>query len=327
MTNPLITCGVTAFNAEDTVARAIHSALAQNYRPIEIVIVDDCSTDSTPEILAALAAQHPDLRVFRQAANGGVAATRNRIIGEARGEFIAFFDDDDESLPERLGRQLDRIVDHERDFAKGAAVICHTARRIRHPNGHAETWRALGEHKDASAPHGAALAGAILGVGLLPDGRQSGSAATCSQMARRAAYEALGKFDASFRRVEDCDFAVRAALAGAHFVGLAEPLVAQTLTATSEKRLTDQRFYSLKLLEKYRDFPTQKGNRQFARHYYEARFAFMARRYHAFLRHILAAAMMRPGLALRHLLRACDTISLTRRMGRFYVAADEQSRS
>src|ERR1043165_3384420 len=102
LTPPLVTVGLTAFNSADTVVRALHSALRQTWRPIEVVAVDDCSTDGTRVILDRLAEQHPELRLFGNAINGGVAVSRNRIVGEARGEFVVFFDDDDESLPERV---------------------------------------------------------------------------------------------------------------------------------------------------------------------------------------------------------------------------------
>ncbi len=102
MSEPLVTIGIAAFNAENTIERAVHSALVQSWRPIEIVAVDDSSIDETWEVLVRMAAIHSELRVYRNQTNGGVAVSRNRILTEARGEFVAFFDDDDESLPDGL---------------------------------------------------------------------------------------------------------------------------------------------------------------------------------------------------------------------------------
>jgi glycosyltransferase involved in cell wall biosynthesis len=132
----LVTIGITAFNAASTIERAVRSALAQSWRPVEILIVDDGSEDATPEILAELRKEHPEIRLIRHDRNLGIAATRNRILAEARGELLAFFDDDDESLPERVEAQRRRILEYEREFADGAPVICHTARLQLYPG-----WR------------------------------------------------------------------------------------------------------------------------------------------------------------------------------------------
>jgi glycosyltransferase involved in cell wall biosynthesis len=64
LTKPLVTIGLTAFNAEDTIARALGSALAQTWRPIEVIVVDDASTDSTLSILREIAAPHAIIKIL-----------------------------------------------------------------------------------------------------------------------------------------------------------------------------------------------------------------------------------------------------------------------
>ena len=93
---PLVTIGVTSYNSEKTIERAIRSALAQRWPAIEVLVVDDASTDTSPTILKRLAAEDSRLGVLFRQQNGGVAASRNAIVQNAGGEFIAFFDDDDE---------------------------------------------------------------------------------------------------------------------------------------------------------------------------------------------------------------------------------------
>ena len=63
MIPPLVTIGITAWNSAGTIETAIHSALAQDWRPIEILVVDDASTDETAIILARIAAKHIEIRV------------------------------------------------------------------------------------------------------------------------------------------------------------------------------------------------------------------------------------------------------------------------
>lgn len=85
---------VTAFNQEAFISEAVESALGQTVPATEVVVIDDGSTDRTPEILA----RHPAIRVVRQP-NGGVSSARNRGIAECRGEFLILLDGDDRLDP------------------------------------------------------------------------------------------------------------------------------------------------------------------------------------------------------------------------------------
>lgn len=96
---------IPAHNAARTIGQTIGSAAAQSLLDIEIIVVDDGSTDETAAIVAGMAAREPRLRLIRQA-NGGVARARNRGIGEARGRYIAPLDADDIWHPEKLVRQV-----------------------------------------------------------------------------------------------------------------------------------------------------------------------------------------------------------------------------
>ena len=110
MKYPLITIGIASFNALNSIERSINSALSQSWRPIEIIIVDDCSNDGTYEKLLQISSKHKEIKVFRNKKNYGIGFVRNLIIKKATGEFLAFFDDDDESLRERLESQYQRII-------------------------------------------------------------------------------------------------------------------------------------------------------------------------------------------------------------------------
>jgi len=103
---PRVSVIVPAFNAEWTIRRALESAARQSWRNIEIVIVDDGSTDRTGEIAAAFCADEKRARLIRQP-NGGESAARNRAISEATGEWIAPLDADDLWHPDKIERQLE----------------------------------------------------------------------------------------------------------------------------------------------------------------------------------------------------------------------------
>src|SRR4051794_28277766 len=90
----LVSTIIPVFNGEALIGEAIESALRQTYPNIEVIVVDDGSTDRTLEVIQALAASDSRIRVIQQA-NGGVARARNRAIAAARGEFIAPLDADD----------------------------------------------------------------------------------------------------------------------------------------------------------------------------------------------------------------------------------------
>lgn len=105
---PQISVVIAAWNAAGFLPRAVASVLAQKGvgRP-EILIVEDCSTDTTLAVAEELAATHPEVRVLRNEANSGPARSRNRGIAAAKGEWIAVLDADDAFAPGRLRRMID----------------------------------------------------------------------------------------------------------------------------------------------------------------------------------------------------------------------------
>ena len=99
-----------AYNAEIFIERALRSALDQTERDIEVLVVDDASTDSTTERVARLAASDPRLRLISLERNVGHCAARNFGIAEAKGEWIGNLDADDWYTPDRLERLLAAVA-------------------------------------------------------------------------------------------------------------------------------------------------------------------------------------------------------------------------
>jgi len=105
-TAPRVSVILPAYNAAAHLRRAVDSALAQTMADLEIVIVDDASTDATLEIAGRIAARDSRVRVLHNERNSGPSVSRNRAIAAARGEWIAILDADDSWFPERLERML-----------------------------------------------------------------------------------------------------------------------------------------------------------------------------------------------------------------------------
>ena len=103
---PDVSFVIAAYNAEETIARAIESALAQVGVTLEVVVVDDCSTDATVEIVRQIA--DPRITVICQSSNGGPARARNRGIAAASGAWVAVLDADDEISAHRSARMIAR---------------------------------------------------------------------------------------------------------------------------------------------------------------------------------------------------------------------------
>jgi glycosyltransferase involved in cell wall biosynthesis len=102
MSQPLVTVIIPTYNREQYISEAIDSVLAQTYSNIELIIVDDGSTDNTIERLQTYG---PKLRYIQQE-NGGIGAARNAGIAQATGEFLAFLDSDDCWTPDKLTLQI-----------------------------------------------------------------------------------------------------------------------------------------------------------------------------------------------------------------------------
>ena len=111
---PLVSVIVPAYNAAGTLEETLRSALAQGHETLEIIVVDDGSSDGTAAIARRVASQDQRVIVVEQA-NAGVAAARNRALGMARGEYVAPLDADDLWHPDKIARQLAR-------FAEGRTV-------------------------------------------------------------------------------------------------------------------------------------------------------------------------------------------------------------
>jgi len=188
---------IPVFNGAATLPAAIASVRRQTHPALEILVIDDGSTDATPQIIQSLAAA--DLRPLHQA-NGGASSARNAGIRAARGDLIAFLDADDEWLPEKLARQVEYMASHPE------IDLVYT----------------LIEQIDDD--------GRVIGIRPLQRGHDdyahlfhSNRIPTSSVLARREALLGAGLFDESIRVTQDYDMWLRIAARG-RFAGIPETL-------------------------------------------------------------------------------------------------------
>lgn len=106
----IVSVAMPAFNRAHVIREALESALAQTFTDFEIIVVDDGSRDNTSEIVAQF--RDPRIRCIRLEQNKGVAAARNLIRREARGELISFLDSDDLWKPSKLQKEVDFLKRH-----------------------------------------------------------------------------------------------------------------------------------------------------------------------------------------------------------------------
>ena len=297
---PLVSIGILCFNARDTILRALRSALAQDWPSIEVIIVDDCSTDGSAEIVASAIADESRARLVRHDRNTGPAGTRNTVIAESRGAFITFFDDDDESLPRRVSEQLQVLTCHE--AASGARLVsCHAAGERRYASGYVKLLPAIGS-RGTEPPYGPEVADYLLVYRRRPGWFYGAGVASCSLLARRETFAAVGGFDTRLRRVEDVDFAIRLALMGGHFVGTSEPLFVQYSTGGPDKTPEVNLDAEVALAEKHRAYLQSIGRYHYARRWPKLRYWHFKRRYARFVIELLMILLRNPIAATRHIL-------------------------
>jgi glycosyltransferase involved in cell wall biosynthesis len=226
VTHPSVSVVVPAYNAQAFLEATLASLTAQTHPPREIIVVDDGSVDETPHI--AHGAPSP-VRLVRKD-NGGVSSARNRGLAEARGDFVAFCDADDQWLPEKLETQLQVLRE-----SPGASAAFTGALRVDQggslmeeiPGPHLSrvSLTDLVEHREGRIP-------AVVASSLLVSQSQ---------------VEDVGGFDETLSDAADWDYAVRLRLRGP-FCGPTAPLVRYRVHTGAMSRNLDLRAADMRRL-------------------------------------------------------------------------------
>lgn len=204
---PLVSVVIPAYNRAHSVCRSVESVLRQTYRPLEVIVVDDGSTDNTLEVIGVFG----DLiKVVRQP-NAGPSAARNTGVTHAKGEIIAFLDSDDTWKPEKLERQVRLMI------AAGPRVPCCVC--------NAETI-AGGRRGQNSFEIAGVVSGLAEGYWLNPADLIASRFLLFNQVVAiwRAAFEKTGGFNEAMKILEDHDLAFRLSLLGP-WAFISEPMV------------------------------------------------------------------------------------------------------
>jgi glycosyltransferase involved in cell wall biosynthesis len=190
---PLVSVVIPMHNSSGTIARTLDSVLRQTYRPIEVIIVDDCSTDAAVGIVRGYKA--PVIRLVQLSERGGASGARNVGIESATGELVAFLDSDDEWLPNKLMKQVALITSNPQ------LVFVSCSSKLFSPKG-----EDLGDLYHGRRP----VYGAVAWKGLLA----CNTIATPSVLVWRRHLSDLGGFSRSLKVGEDQDMWIRLSLLG-----------------------------------------------------------------------------------------------------------------
>src|ERR1700685_4335184 len=119
---------IPAYNVSGIIERAIRSAAEQTLPPLEILVIDDCSTDNTVEVMKALAKEISSIRILSTPVNGGPSTGRNVGLRAAKGNWVAVLDSDDAWKPGRLKRLSEVAAETSADFGADNLVMWDAVR-------------------------------------------------------------------------------------------------------------------------------------------------------------------------------------------------------
>lgn len=121
----MISVAMSAYNVGEYIEQAMRSVLASEYKDIELVIVEDCSTDNTLEIAEKIAEEDSRVRIIKQPENRGAGWARRTGIEAAQGEYVITIDSDDWVAPSFIGDLAKRAEETDADIVGGGATVVH----------------------------------------------------------------------------------------------------------------------------------------------------------------------------------------------------------
>jgi len=201
MNQPLVSVVIPTYNRGHTIGGAIDSVMQQSLTDLEIIVIDDCSTDNTAAVIHSLSSQQ--VRYYRNDVNLRGGGSRNKGVTLARGKFIAFLDSDDEWTPEKLALQMELLMKCEKPYSS----VCYSKLLVRR-----------GEIEFATMDRGVGEREKVADYLF----KQGGHIQTSSLLMSKALLMRCG-FDEGLKKHQDWDLVLRLEAIGAHFVWLEKP--------------------------------------------------------------------------------------------------------
>jgi glycosyltransferase involved in cell wall biosynthesis len=297
--HPLVSIIIPAYNADRYISETLDSLLAQSYPRLEIIVVDDGSTDRTR---ACVLSYGHRVRYLYEENSGGCSKPRNEGIRAASGPLLAFIDADDVMAPDRIAREVDFLLEHPeaalvfsnyQDFTDREMVAASLF----------ETCPQL-----SGLLRNAPQSGLVLDSDVSTELFLTENFGSSSLMVRREAIEAVGAFDESLRASEDYDFQYR--IATAHKIGVIPAvhwfrrLHAASMSSNAPNILHFKIVTRARILE-YETVPRRRRMLKRALEAYHLGLAFhwTGRRNGLAVRYVLRALKYHPWPRLRHFAR------------------------
>ena len=230
---PKVSVIIPTYNRAELLHSAMCSALKQTYTKFEIIVVDDKSTDHTQKVVQSFKDER--IRYIRHDKNKGVSAARNTAVKAAKGEYIAFLDDDDEWLPNKLQKQVE-LLDRSQPNICGVYSKSLMIDKL--------TGEAVSTNHQPDKSKG----------NLLYQLVKKNPIHTPTVLVRKSCLENVGLFDETISYMEDRDLWIRLSMKW-EFEYISQPLVRVYIheNAHLSKNLEGQTAGREKLLERYRD--------------------------------------------------------------------------
>ncbi len=292
--NIKVTIGITCFNAEKTISKAIYGALNQDWFNKEIIIVDDGSTDSSTKIIESFL-NNKQVKFIKNAKNKGTSFSRNLIINNSNGEIICFMDDDDYSFSKRISSQLGEL--EKADYPNNKLIACTVSMVREYESGYKRELFTMGSR--GLLPRGQELANYLLFYEKKKEVDYGFGMPTASMLITKECFKKVGLFDENLKRVEDMDLSIRLSLANVLFVSAKEKLVLQKSFQNIDKAEKNFNSESI-LIEKYKKYLKNKKLYWHAKQWPKLRFFHFKKKYNLFFITLLLLIIKNPFRTLEH---------------------------
>ena len=300
--SPLITIGIACYNAQDTILRALRSAFKQTWSNFEIVVVDDCSKDNSVDVVKKELQNFKNIKttLLINKLNFGPGYTRQKILDNSSGEFLVFFDDDDESYSSRVNEQYNLISSYEKK-KKSKLIACYASGVRLYDSGYRKILPAIGSKAEPLC--GEVVANYLLYHEVNSDLYYGSGTPSCSLMARVNTFNLVGGFDINLRRVEDIDFAIRLSIKGGCFIGSRQELFKQYSTHAIDKSPLKNLNAEQMLVSKFKEYLDDRNLFEYAYRWPKLRFFHFTNQYHLLLKELIVLIFLHPSRAINHFFR------------------------